>query len=362
MINDVIDLRSDTLTVPTPQMREAMAAAEVGDDVYNEDPTVNRLQEMAAARLGKEAALFVSSGTQGNLVALLSHCIPSEEMIVGDQTHIFLYEAGGSAALGGIHPRALPNQADGTLKLDDIRGAIRPNDPHYPITRLICLENTHNRMYGTPLTPDYTRQVADIAHSFGGALHIDGARLFNAAVALNVDARELVRDADSVTFCLSKGLGAPVGSLLCGSKAFIAKAYRKRKMLGGAMRQIGIMAAAGIVALDQMVDRLAEDHANAKAFAQGLSQIAGISIEVNRIRSNLVFFELAPDAPIDAPELCRRAAANRVRMGAQGARRVRAVMHCWVTRAEVEQALQVISHAMQHDAPRSGASLNSPYK
>ncbi|RME45391.1 MAG: aminotransferase class I/II-fold pyridoxal phosphate-dependent enzyme, partial [Chloroflexi bacterium] len=217
----MIDLRSDTVTLPTPRMREAMATAEVGDDVYGEDPTVNRLEAMAAERMGKEAGLFVVSGTMGNLVALLTHCGRGDEIILGDLSHTFLYEAGGSAALGGIHPRPVPNQPDGTLALDDIRTAIRPENPHYPRTRLICLENTHNRCGGAVLHPEYMAGVRQIADQHGLAVHLDGARIFNAAVALGLPASELAKDVDSVTFCLSKGLSAPVGSVLCGSEDFI---------------------------------------------------------------------------------------------------------------------------------------------
>jgi threonine aldolase len=217
-LNNYIDLRSDTLTIPTPAMREAMAKAIVGDDVFGEDPTINKLQEMAAERMGKEAGLFVSSGTMGNLVAMLTHCQRGEEIIIGDQAHIFIYEAGSSAAVGGIHPHTIPNQPDGSLKIEDILGAIRSENDHFPVTRMIGLENTHNRMGGTVLTPEYTKQVADLAHAHDIRLHIDGARIYNAAVALGVDVKELTRHADSVTFCLSKGLSAPVGSVLCGTK------------------------------------------------------------------------------------------------------------------------------------------------
>ncbi len=346
-LNGVIDLRSDTVTHPTPAMREAMAAAEVGDDVFGEDPTVNRLQEMAAARLGFEAALLVPSGTMGNLVALLAHCERGDEIIVGDQAHIYLYEGGGSAVIGGIHPRAIPNQPDGTLRLEDIEQAIRPHDAHYPETRLVCLENTHNRMVGAALTPEYTQAVVDLAHRRGLRVHIDGARLFNAAVALGVDVKALVAGADSVTFCLSKGLGAPVGSLLCGSRAFIQRAHRRRKVLGGGMRQAGVIAAAGIVALEQMVDRLREDHANARLLAEHIAHVPGLRVEVARVQTNMVYFDLAPEVPFDAAELCRRAAQERVRMLPLGPRRVRAVTHVWVTRDDVLTAAQVIAHAMR---------------
>ncbi|HNM36392.1 MAG TPA: low-specificity L-threonine aldolase, partial [Anaerolineales bacterium] len=256
-----VDLRSDTVTKPTPEMREAMAEAEVGDDVYGDDPTVNQLQVKAAEMLGKEAALFVPSGTMGNLLALLVHCSRGEEVICGDKSHIYVNEAGGMAALGGIYPHPVPNQKDGTLRLEDIRASIQPDDSHRTITRLVCIENTQNMCGGVVLSVEYTKQVGQLAKEHGLKFHIDGARIFNAAAALNVDIKELVAPADSVMFCLSKGLVAPIGSMLVGTKEFIAKAHRLRKMLGGGMRQVGVMAAAGLVSLDVMTGRLKQDHA-----------------------------------------------------------------------------------------------------
>jgi threonine aldolase len=349
MINGAIELRSDTLTVPTPEMREAMAAADVGDDVFGEDPTVNKLQEMAAEMLGHEAGLFVSSGTMGNLSALLSHCNRGHELICGEQSHIFYYEQGGMAALGGVMPRTLPNQPDGALRLEDIAGAVRGDDQHFAVTRMIALENTQNRMGGAPLTPAYTQQVAEFAHARGLALHIDGARIFNAAAALGVPVCELTRYADSVTFCLSKALSAPVGSVLVGSKVFIAKAHRARKALGGGLRQAGIIAAAGVVALETMPQRLPADHANARLLAETLAATPGLRVDVAKVRTNMVYFDLADDVSFDAAELCRRALAGRVRMLPTAARRIRAVLHCWVSRDEVLQAAEVIRDAMTRD-------------
>lgn len=347
MINGYIDLRSDTVSVPTPAMREAMASAEVGDDVYGEDPTVNKLQDMAAARLGKEAALFVSSGTQGNLVSLLAHLGRGDEFIVGDRSHIYLSEAGGSAALVGAHPMVLHNHPDGTLNVDEVTAAIKPENEHYAHTRLVCLENTHNQCYGSPLSAEYVKQIADVAHAHDLMLHIDGARIFNAASALGVPASALVKEADSVTFCLSKGLGAPVGSVICGTKAFIARAHRARKLVGGAMRQAGIIAAAGVVALETMVDRLAEDHANAKRLALRLSAIPGITIDVDKVQSNLVFFDLDPARGVDGATFSARVAKHNVRIGGTAYRtRIRAVTHCWVTQAEVDQAADAIAASM----------------
>ena len=335
----IVDLRSDTITKPTPAMRRAMAEAEVGDDVFGDDPTVKRLEEMAADRLGKEAALFVASGTMGNLVSLLAQCGRGDEVIVGDQAHTYVYEQGGMAALGGIHPRVLRNQPDGTLDLDEIMAAIRdPNNPHFPKSRLITVENTHNRCGGTPLTVEYMRSLGKLAREHGLLLHLDGARIFNAAIALGVDVKSLVTDADSLTFCLSKGLAAPVGSVVCGSKAFIAEARRARKVVGGAMRQVGVIAAAGIVALEQMVDRLADDHANARSLAAGLAELPGISVEDVPVRTNIVYFNMIrPD--MDAAHLTARLKEQGVWMLPLGPRRIRAVTNYHVTAADIEAAL-----------------------
>ena len=340
-----IDLRSDTVTLPTPAMREAMATAEVGDDVYGEDPTVNRLEAIAAERVGKEAALFVASGTMGNLISVLTHCGRGDEIIIGDQAHLFLFEAGSVSAVGGVHSRQVPNLPDATLDLAQIEAAIRPPDAHFPPTRLICLENTHNRCGGTCLKPDYMRQVRALADKYNLKIHLDGARVFNAAVALGVDVRELTRDADSLSFCLSKGLSAPVGSLVCGSADFIRKAHRARKLLGGGMRQAGIIAAAGVVALEQMVDRTADDHANARRLAEGLADIPGITLDPSRVQTNIVYFELEEGAP-NAAELCQRIAEQGVKMGPTGARCIRAVTHYGIEAEHIEQALATVARVM----------------
>ena len=325
-----IDLRSDTVTHPTPAMREAMYTAPVGDDVYGEDPTVNRLQELAAVLVGKEAGLFVPSGTMGNLAAVLAHCQRGDEVILGHKSHTFLYEAGGISALGGVHSCQLRNQPDGTLDLSEVEEAIRPDDPHDPITRLVALENTHNRCGGVALTVDYTQAAAELAHRHGLKLHLDGARLFNAAVGLGIKASELTAPVDSVTFCLSKGLCAPVGSVLCGSQAFIKQAVRIRKQLGGGMRQAGVLAAAGIVALEQMVDRLAEDHQRARRLAAGLAELPGLVLDPGSPFTNMIFCELAPDVPLDAVQAAGKLAQRGVRVGATGARRFRLVAHYWI--------------------------------
>ncbi len=342
----IVDLRSDTVTLPTPAMRRAMFEAEVGDDVMGEDPTVNRLEAMAAERLGKEAAVFVPSGTMANLVSLLTHCNRGDEAIMGHLAHTFLFEVGGAAAVGGIHPRTVPNRPDGTLALDDIEAAIRdPNNLHYPRSRLICLENTHNRCGGAVLTPEYMAQVRALADRHGLAIHLDGARIFNAATALGVEAAELARHADSVSFCLSKGLSAPVGSLVCGPADWVQRARRQRKMLGGGMRQAGILAAAGIVALETMVDRLAEDHALARRLAEGLAVLPHVILDPARVQTNIVIFELQPQAP--APqEVVARLAERGVKVGAIGGRRFRAVTHYGITEADIDRALEAFAQVL----------------
>ncbi|MGD0574239.1 MAG: low-specificity L-threonine aldolase [Anaerolineales bacterium] len=341
-----IDLRSDTVTQPTPEMRRAMSAAKVGDDVFGEDPTVNQLQDMAAERMGKEAGLFVTSGTMGNLVAVLTHCGRGDEAILGDQAHTFLYEAGGIAALGGVHPHPVRNQADGTLRLQDLQAAIRSDDVHFPRSRLICLENTHNRCGGVPLTAEYTGQVGELAHARGLALHLDGARIFNAAAALRRRPQDLVAPADSVSFCLSKALCAPVGSVLCGSREFVAKARRIRKQLGGGMRQAGILAAAGIVGLQKMVDRVSQDHENAWALAAGLGQIAGIRLDPGTPYTNMVFFELDPGIRFDAEGVAARLAEKKVRVQVTGPRRFRAVLHYWVGPEQVQRVVRAFEDTL----------------
>ena len=338
----MIDLRSDTVTLPSDAMREAIYRAELGDDVFGEDPTVNRLQEMAADRVGKEAALLVPTGTMANLVCALTHCARGEEAILGDKAHMFLNEAGGMSALGGIHPHTIPNQPDGTMGLEDIESAMRSDNVHYPRTRLICLENTHNRCSGAALTAQYTDSVREPARRHGISVHVDGARIFNAAVALGVDARELARSADSVCFCLSKGLCAPVGSLVCGTKDFVREARRTRKVLGGGMRQAGIIAAAGIVALEQMIDRLAEDHENARRLAEGIASIKNLSIDMNAVQTNIIYFDLTTDR-LSADEFLARLGKRGVKMLRTGRNRFRAVTHYGITGEDIDSALAAVS-------------------
>jgi threonine aldolase len=343
---EIIDLRSDTVTKPTPEMRDAMAKAEVGDDVYGDDPTVNRLQEMAAELTGKEAGLFVPSGTMGNLAAILTHCQRGDEVIIGQKNHTFLFEAGGISALGGIQSYQLQNQPDGSLLLSDVEAAIRPDDPHDPITRLICLENTHNRCGGTVQTPEYTRRIADFAHARKLKVHLDGARVFNAAAALGISARELTMPVDSVTFCLSKGLCAPVGSVLCGQKEFINKAKRARKILGGGMRQAGILAAAGIVALQKMVARLGEDHARARDLAEGLSENPGIVLDPGTPATNMVFFSLAPSVRSSAPEIEEKLKARGILVSASDQRRFRLVTHYWIGEPAINKTVAALAETV----------------
>lgn len=340
-----IDLRSDTVTLPTAAMREAICNAELGDDVFGEDPTTIRLEKMAAERMGKEAAMLVASGTMGNLVCVLAHCGRGDEVILGDQSHTFLYEAGGIAALGGVHPHTIINQPDGTLRLQDIVAAIRADNVHFPRTRLVCLENTHNRCGGAVLSPGYIGQVAALAHDRGLLLHLDGARIFNAAVALGTHVRELTRHVDSLSFCLSKGLAAPVGSVICGSAEFVAEARRIRKAVGGGMRQCGIIAAAGIEALENMTARLADDHANARRLAEGIAEIEGLAIDTERVQTNIVFVDVAGGA-VTAEQLVKRLDDAGVRILQVGPTRLRAVTHYGVEPQDIELALAALGKAM----------------
>jgi threonine aldolase len=332
-----IDLRSDTVTLPTEAMRTAMAAADVGDDVYGEDPTANRLQAMAADRMGKEAALFVPSGTMGNLASILAVCGRGDEIILGDKSHTYLFEAGGVSSLGGIHTMAVPNLPDGTLDLDAVQAAIRPDNPHYPVTRLISLENTHNVCGGTVLSEAYTQQAGELAHSHGLLLHIDGARIFNAAAALNLPAAKLAAPADSITFCLSKGLSAPVGSLICGSEAFISRVLRIRKQLGGGMRQVGVLAAAGIVALETMIERLKEDHARTRQLAGFLGRLEAVELENPEPPTNILFFQLTSRSPITPEALVEQMAAREVVISGARAGRFRFVLHSGIDDADLDR-------------------------
>ena len=337
----IIDLRSDTITLPTEEMRQAMYQAETGDDVYREDPTVNRLEELAAHMMGKEASLFTPSGTMSNLIAVLTHTHHGDEILVGSEAHMFWYEVGGASALGGVVIRTVPNDQDGQMDPDAVEQAIRSANIHFPQTTLFCLENTHNRCGGAVLTPEYTSTITHLAHQHGLQVHLDGARIFNAAVALDVPTSELVSDVDSICLCVSKGLSAPVGSLLCGTREFIDKARKWRKMVGGGMRQAGVIAAAGIVALQKMVSRLAEDHTNAQHLAYGLARIPGISIQPESVKTNIVAFQ--SPTTISGTEFIKRLDARGVKVGNRGGRTVRAVTHRMITTTDVDQALEHIA-------------------
>ncbi len=345
-MNSIIDLRSDTVSHPTPAMREAMYHAEVGDDVLGEDPTVNRLEEMAAEMMGKQAGLFVASGTMGNLAAVLAHCQRGEEAIMGDKGHTYLFEAGGISALGGVFAATLPNLPNGTLDLDAVSRAIRGGDIHQPITRLLILENTQNRCGGAVLSSDYTAKAGEMMRARGVKLHLDGARVFNAAAALGVKASILTNAVDSVTFCLSKGLCAPVGSVLCGTQEFIDKARRIRKQLGGGMRQAGVLAAAGIVALEQMVDRLPEDHIRAIRLADGLAALPGIEFPMGRPQSNMVFAQLSDSLPVNAKQVAEKLRTQGVKVGVISDRMFRMVLHYWVDNNGIEQTLKAFQSAL----------------
>ena len=332
----IIDLRSDTITHPTQEMRDAMYRAEVGDDVFGEDPTVNRLEAMAAEITGKEAAVFTPSGTMSNLLAVLSHTRHGDEIILGDRAHIFLNEVGGAAAIGGVSLRTVPNNPDGTIDIDRIEGAVRgKGNLHWPPSKLLCLENTHNYCGGAALDVEYTIEASEAAHRHGLAVHLDGARLFNAAVALGVPAVELCEPVDSVNFCLSKGLSAPIGSVLCGSTEFISRARKFRKMVGGGMRQAGVIAAAGIVCLESCVERLADDHKNAKKLAEGLKQIPGLDVQTPE--TNIVM--IGTPENLQGSEFVKIAAAVGVKMISVGPRKVRAVTHRMISSADITEAV-----------------------
>lgn len=337
-----IDLRSDTVTHPTPAMREAMYHAEVGDDVYGEDPTVNRLEELAAKKVGKEAALFVPTGTMGNAIAIITHCRRGDEVIMGDRSHTYLYEVGGSARLNGSPVRVIPNLPDG--RLDPVRLAVAflGDDVHEARTGLLCVENTHNMCGGRLLSPETLRTLAQPARKRGVPVHMDGARLFNAAVGLRTPAGALAAEVDSVMFCLSKGLSAPVGSMLAGSRDFIAEARRIRKLLGGGMRQAGILAAAGLVALEEMIERLAEDHANAKRLAAGLAEIPGVRIVPETVESNILFFDVLTDDGQSRNGAFTEAAARAGALFSSGdTGAIRAVTHYGISASDIDHALQI---------------------
>jgi threonine aldolase len=342
----IIDLRSDTVTLPTQEMLDAIPGTRLGDDVFGEDLTTKGLEKIAAELVGKEAALLVPSGTMGNLICTLTHCARGEEVILGDKSHMFINEAGGMAALGGINPHIVLNRPDGTMDLKDIEAAVRGDNIHYPRTRLICLENTHNICNGAPLTPEYIDAVAEIARRHNISVHLDGARIFNAAVALGVKADEFTRNVDSLIFCLSKGLSAPIGSVVCGSKKFTAEALRNRKLLGGGMRQTGIIAAPGIIALERMVDRLDEDHKNARRLAQGIARIPGLSIDPERIKTNILYFDITSKG-LTADELVAKSDRKGIKFLRLGPSTFRMVTHYGIDSEDVDRALECLNEVMK---------------
>jgi len=339
----IIDLRSDTITLPTEEMRQAMYEAELGDDVHREDPTVNRLEALSAEVMGKEAALFTTSGTMSNLLGVLTNARHGDEIIVGSEAHIFWYEVGGASALGGVVMRTVPNDEEGRLNPSDVEKAIRPENIHFPRSTLLCLENTHNRCGGAVLTRQYTEEISALAHRHGLQVHLDGARIFNAAVALGETARELAAPVETVGFCLSKGLSAPVGSLFCGAKEVVERARKWRKMLGGGMRQAGVIAAAGIVAIEKMVDRLAEDHASARRLAEGLAQIPGFSVRPEKVQTNIVNFEFPPEVS----DFVLKIGERGVKFLSRGGRSVRAVTNRMVSAEDIEEALKRIARLVK---------------
>jgi threonine aldolase len=333
-----IDLRSDTVTKPTPQMRTVMAEAPVGDDVFGDDPTVNRLEEAAAAMFGKEAAIFAPSGTQTNLIALLSHCERGDEYIVGQTAHTYRYEAGGAAVLGSIQPQPLDLNPDGTFDLARVAQVIKPDDYHFARSRLLCVENTHN---GLALPMDYLPKVADCATTNGLNLHLDGARVFNAAVKCGVEVKEIAQYFDTISVCLSKGLGAPVGSVLCGDRQTISRARRWRKMVGGGMRQAGIIAAAGLFALEHNTRRLQADHDHARLLAEGLAEIDGYKVEYDQAQTNMVFVSPPPDKVAGLQDYLR---TNQVQI--LGGSRIRLVTHLDISREDIQTVIALFkSHS-----------------
>lgn len=339
----VIDLRSDTVTQPSAEMRRAMTTAPLGDDVMGDDPTVNRLEEVAAARLGKEAAVFLPSGTMGNLIGIAVNARQGEEIIADSESHVFLYEGAGAAAVTGVQIQQVATPA-GVMSPQQIAAAVRPRDDfHFALTAALFLENTHNRHGGIVWPMEALRAASDTAREQGIRVHLDGARIFNAAVALGVDAADIAAPADTVTFCISKGLGCPAGSLFCGTRESVEQARRWRKRLGGAMRQTGVLAAAGLVALDTMVDRLAEDHANARTLAEGLAELPGISCDLTRVQTNLVYFNLTKLKGAQFEEACRQ----RGLLGeALDPYRIRFVTHVGITAADVQSALEICHEVM----------------
>lgn len=346
-----VDLRSDTVTLPPPGMLEAISRAELGDDVYGEDATVNRLESLAAERLGKEAAVLVPSGTMGNLLALLAHCQRGQKVLVGDHSDIWLWEAGGASVLGGLVYQPIPTRPDGELSIQDLTASLgEPRDPQCAVPGVVCLETTHCMAGGRPLSLDYLARIRAFADERRLPVHLDGARLFNAALALGTDVRRITALADSVMFCLSKGLAAPVGSIVVGEAAFITRVRRLRKMVGGGMRQAGIIAAAGLFALERMVDRLAEDHRTARLLFDGLAAVPGIVRDPEPPETNIVFWNLAA-GPVAAAHFIEVLALEGVAVGELGAGRIRAVTHYGVSPEDIEATVEAVARVTaRHEA------------
>ncbi|MBS3977043.1 MAG: low-specificity L-threonine aldolase [Syntrophomonadaceae bacterium] len=336
----IIDLRSDTVTKPCDEMREAMRWADVGDDVYREDPSVNRLETLAAEMLGKEAGLFVASGTMGNLIAVLTHTKPGDEVLLEADSHIYYYEVGGIAAIAGVMPRLFSGQ-EGAVKPEQIADILRPPNIHFPVSSLLCMENTHNRAGGVVMDASSTQEVCIQAKKWGLKTHLDGARIFNAAVALKVPARMLAEPYDSVMFCLSKGLGAPVGSVLVGTNDWIGQARRWRKMLGGGMRQAGVLAACGVIALEKMVGRLQEDHRLARRLAEGLNKVRGISVNLEKVQTNIVKINVL-DQWKNGPTLMQALKNEGILVNATGETTVRLVTHKDVNEAQIDHVINTV--------------------
>jgi threonine aldolase len=357
----MIDLRSDTVTQPTPEMRQAMAAAEVGDDVFGEDPTINRLEELAADMLGLEAAVFVASGTMANLVSLLSHTERGDEVVVGAGSHIFVNEVAGAAVVGGLQYRAV-DDSSGRISPGQLDEAIRGENIHWPVTRLVCLENTHNLAGGVVQTLEDTRAVLDVAREHGLRTHLDGARLFNAATYLGVPPRAVAAGFDSVYICLSKGLGAPVGSLACGSRPFVDRARKYRKMLGGGMRQAGIIAAAGIIALETMTARLAEDHATARRIAEGIAGLPGVDLDPSRVQTNILRVGFTRPE-LDGHTVSALLRERGVNATAGSPASMRLVTHYHVTPADADAVVAAFRDIFTSEAPlaASAPAAGSPY-
>jgi threonine aldolase len=358
----MIDLRSDTVTKPTPEMRQAMAEAEVGDDVFHEDPTVNRLEELAASMLSKEAALFVASGTMANLTSLLSQTERGDEIVLGAGSHIFVNEVAGAAVVGGLQYRPVDDRS-GTITPDQLEEAIRGQNIHWPVTRLVCLENTHNMAGGVVASVEQTRTVLDVARQHGLRTHLDGARLFNAAIYLGVSPTELARGFDSVYICLSKGLGAPVGSLTCGSREFIDRARKYRKMLGGGMRQAGIIAAAGIIALEKMAARLAEDHATARRIAEGIHNLPGIQLDLDRVQTNILRLTLSR-RDLGGAQVSAQLRERSIVASAGGPTSMRLVTHHHVTMSDADAVVAAFRDIFSASEPRAvtaAAASAGPY-